>query len=53
MLTLSGVGVTPADGDILRVIAYGSAVTQQKTDWAFVAEADGDLGSDSAKEYLG
>ncbi len=48
---LSGAGVTPAAGDILRVTKYASAVTSQQDDWIFVADASNALGSDTAKTY--
>lgn len=48
---LSGAGVTPAAGDILRVTKYASAVTTQQDDWIFVADASNALGSDTAKTY--
>lgn len=50
-LTVSGMGVTPVDGDIVRVVKYDSAVTSQQDDWAFVAEADGTLNGDTAKDW--
>ena len=51
VLTVSGMGVTPAGEDIIRVAKYDAVVSQQQADWAFVAEADGTLDSDTAKDW--
>ena len=51
-ITVSGLGVTPVAGDVVRVVAYGSAVTSQQDDWIWIAETDGELGSDDAMEYV-
>lgn len=51
VITTSGMGVTPVDGDIVRVATYTSLVTSQKEDWAFTSQADGTLSSDTAKDY--
>ena len=52
-ITVSGMGVTPVAGDVVRVATYASAISTQQTAWAFIADANNLLdGTDDAKEYV-
>lgn len=51
--TVSGMGVTPAATDVLRVVTYANAADSQHDDWAWIADADGLLdGADPPNQYV-
>jgi len=52
VVSISGCGVTPVAGDVLRLDTYADCTTESQEQWAFVSDADNLLdGTDAAKEY--
>lgn len=43
--------VAPTGGDVVRVASWGSAVTSQRGRWAFVADADDEVGGSATNAY--